>query len=156
MRGRGLVLIGASILLSGCIALPCGRLSGCPAPSSAYLQIEGLPSDEQSAIAATLTLEQRLDAYHDVYVRSGHPRTMLREPFEGSGEAGIQAVLARMTSNASFNEYFWIIHWLEIRGEVDICAPHIFDRLTEKALQFDVRDPKHPVPIEFDGCVLPL
>lgn len=81
---------------------------------------------------------------------------MLIEAFDGTGEAGVKAALARMTDRASFNEYFWIIHWLGLRAEVDVCSPHIFDPLSAKAQKFSIGDPKHPVPIEFEGCVLQL
>lgn len=156
MLARLMLTGGVAATLSGCIMLPCGSLTGCPAASPAFRQVEGLPPDEQSVVVARLPLEQRLDLYHDVYVRSGHPRRMLSSAFEGTGEAGVEAVLARMTSRSSFNEYFWIIHWMGIGEEVDVCSPHIFGPLSEKARQFHVPDPEHPVPIQFDGCVLPL
>ena len=155
-RSAFLLLAGVAVLLSGCVALPCGSLTGCPAPSSAFRQVEGLSSTAQVDAMMRLPLEQRLDIYHDVYVRSGHPRTMLTRGFEGSGEAGFDAALARMIDRSSFNEYFWIIHWLSLNGEVDVCDPGRFGSLSEKAQLFHIADPKHPVPIQFNGCVLPL
>lgn len=153
MRHALIAVIGASGLLAGC--LPCG-LSICPAPSAAYRQVEGLDYAERDAALMRMSVEQRLDAYHDVYVRSGHPKRMLTGLFEGTGEAGVEAAMARMTDRSSFNEYFGIIHVMGLRDEVDICQSRIFNRLAEKARQFRVVDPEHPIPVEFDGCVLPL
>jgi hypothetical protein len=150
------LLAGIAVFLSGCIALPCGSLTGCPAPSSAFRQVQGLSSSEQVDAMMRLPLDQRLDIYHDVYARSGHPKTMLTWGFDGSGEAGFDAALGRMIDRSSFNEYFWIIHWLSLNGEVDVCDSSRLDALAEKARRFRIADPKHPVPIQFDGCVLPL
>ena len=152
IRAMTLVILSTGGLLSGCSA--CGFGLSCPAPSSAYQQVEDLSGDEREAAAARLPLEQRLDVYHDVYIRSGHPRTMLTRAFDGTGEAGFNAVLGRMTDRFSFNEYFWIVHWMHLNGDLDICRPEYFDRLSEKARAFDRSDPRHPVPIRFGDCVL--
>lgn len=147
-------IVVAASLLAGC--LPCGVASFCPAPSSAFQQVEGLPWAERDAALMRLSVEQRLDAYHDVYVRSGHPRTMLTHVFEGSAEATFDAAMARMTDPPSFNEYFWIIHHLALSDGLDVCDPRRFGPLSEKAQRFHIADPKRPVPIQFNGCVLPL
>ena len=105
---------------------------------------------------ARMSIEQRLDVYHDVYVRSGHPRTMLRQAFEGTGEAGFEAIMARMSDRRSFIEHFWIIHWMSLTDEIDVCDPRYFGPLSEKSRLFHTGDPKHPVPVEFGGCELIL
>ena len=148
-----LVLIAAG-LLSGCIS--CKTTFSCPGPSAAYQEVEGLPWGERDAILMRLPVERRLDAYHDVYVRSGHPRMMLTNIFEGSAEATFDAAMARMIDPSSFIEYFWIIHYLALNDGLDVCDPARFGPLSEKASRFQIADPKHPVPIQFNGCVLPL
>ncbi|MDO9077852.1 MAG: hypothetical protein Q7U72_10435 [Brevundimonas sp.] len=155
-RAWVLLLVGAAAILSGCIALPCRTLTGCPTPSPAFRQVEGLSSSGQTDVMKRIPLEERLDIYHDVYIRSGHPRTMLTRGFEGSGEAGFDAALGRMVDRSSFNEYFWIIHSLSLDGEVDVCDPRRLGALSEKAVRFKVGDPRHPVPINFGVCALIL
>lgn len=155
MRGARLVgVVLAASLMAGC--LPCGVASFCPAPSSAYQRVEGLPSTERDVVLMAMSVDERLDAYHDVYIRSGHPRRMLTPIFKGSAEATFDAAMARMTDQASFIEYFWIIHYLALNDGLDVCDSRRFGPLSEKALRFHIADPKHPVPIQFDGCVLPL
>ena len=153
-RARMLGVVVATSLLAGC--LPCGVVSFCPAPSSAFRQVEGLPWAERDEALKRMSVEQRLDAYHDVYVRSGHPRTMLTSIFEGSAEATFEAAIARMIDQSSFIEYFWVIHHLALSDGLDVCDPRRFGPLSEKARRFHIADPQHPVPIQFDGCVLPL
>jgi hypothetical protein len=118
--------------------------------------VEGLAPGQQSAIAARLPLEQRLDVYHDVYVRSGHPKTMLTPAFDGSGEAGFDAVMSRIRDRQSFNEFFWIVHWLGLNGEIDVCEPRFFEPLKQKADRYNVVDRDHPVPVSFGRCELIL
>lgn len=155
MKGCNLLLVAPVVgLLSGCIS--CETTFSCPAPSEGYLQVRDLDDEAQIAAMQRMPLEQRLNVYHDVYVRSGHPRTMLTEGFEGTGAAGFDAVIARMTDRASFNEYFWIIYWMSLRGELDVCEPHRIGRLDEKAQRFHVGDRTHPVPIDFGRCEFSL
>ncbi|RZJ17037.1 MAG: hypothetical protein EON91_10775 [Brevundimonas sp.] len=154
--GRSALIIGLAGLLSGCIALPCDKsLSGCPAPSSGFAAAMGLPPKAQDELWRTLTIEQRLDVYHDVYIRSGHPRIMRADLFEGTGEPGFDAAMARMTDAGSFNEYFWIASRLG-QGEVDICSPPFFEQLQDKVKRYGRGDPAHPVPIRFDRCEVVL
>lgn len=151
-----LMLTGVAALLSGCIMLPCGSLTGCPAPSPAFREVEGLSGEARTDAMKRLPLEQRLDIYHDVYIRSGHPRTRLMWGFDGSGQPGFDAVMGRMVDRSSFNEYFWILHWLSLKGDVDVCEPRNFGRLSASAERFDDVNPQHPVPIDFGACTLTL
>ncbi len=101
-----------------------------------------------------MPIPDRLDAYHDVYVRSGHPRTMLTEAFVGTGAEGFDLAIERMTDPRSFIEHFWIIHSMGLRREVDVCAPRFRVPLAAKLAEHHSADPDHPVVVEFDGCEL--
>ncbi len=147
---RMLAIVTAANLLAGCLAF------GTAPVSQAYEQVEGLSWAERDAVLMRMPVEQRLDAYHDFYVRSGHPKMMLRRIFEGSAETTFDAVMVRMIDPSSFIEYFWIIHHLALRDELDVCETGRFGLLSEKARRLHIVNPKHPVPIQFDGCILPL
>lgn len=134
----------------------CACVVTCPVPSSAWLAMQELPQGEQNAFLRGLTVEERLDAYHDVYVRSGHPKIMRSRIFEGAGEEAFDAVIGRMTDRSSFHEYFWIINWLGKSGELDICAPRYFQPLSAKVDEFATPDRNHPVPISFGDCEVVL
>lgn len=118
--------------------------------------MQQLPEIQQEEFLRGLSVEQRLDAYHDVYVRSGHPRIPMSWIFEGDGDEAFDAALARMTDPSSFHEYFWIINWLGKSGDLSICAPRYFQPLAAKVDAFATPDPKHPVRINFGTCEVVL
>ncbi len=118
--------------------------------------MQELPAGRQDDFLRGLTVEERLDVYHDVYVRSGHPKVPMSWIFEGSGDEAFDRVMARMTDRSSFQEYFWIIHWLGISGELDICAPRYFQSLKAKVDEFATPDRNHPVPVSFGNCEVVL
>ena len=147
------VAVMTTALLSGCIS--CETTFSCPAPSDAFRSIRHLDPDAAVAALRHRPLAERLDAYHDTFVRSGHPRTTLTRAFDGSGEAGFDAVMSRIQDRQSFNEYFWIIHHLGL-NELDVCEPRLFEPLGEKVARYGFSSSDHPVPISFGHCAVIL
>lgn len=138
--------------LGACVS--CEVTGNCPPASSAYASIKSLPPEDQERALLSLPIPDRLDAYHDVYIRSGHPRTILTEAFMGTGAEGFDLTLERMTDPRSFIEHFWIIQAMGLRREIDVCAPRFMIPLAAKLAEHHKVDPDHPVVVEFDGCEL--
>jgi len=143
-------VLGLASLLSGCVAWPCGSPLGCPRPSNASAVERGLPVAERDAYLKSLSVEQRLDVYHDSYIRIVHPRYRRVDLFEGTGSAGFDAALARIVDRRSFEEYFAIAAWLARNGEVDVCDHSVVGRLKDKVDRFGWagRDLLATIPID--------